>query len=65
MRATDKSDVNVLLCLKEEKNEYDTSYYGATKKYKCTQYERDLIACGIEHPQSQKKIRIVGVGREP
>ncbi|MEP7288703.1 MAG: hypothetical protein ABI947_23370 [Chloroflexota bacterium] len=43
MKATDKSDVNVLLCLKEDKTVFDTSKYGKPAKYTCTQYERDLL----------------------
>ena len=48
VKATDNTDVNVLLCLKEEINEFDTTYYGASHKYKCTQYERDLIASLVD-----------------
>lgn len=42
LKATDKSDVEVLLCLQEDKAVYDTSEYGDPTKYTCTEYERDL-----------------------
>ncbi|GEM_PF-5067865 len=44
LKATDKSDVNVLLCLSEEKNVFNVDEYGKPVKYRCTQYTRDITA---------------------
>jgi hypothetical protein len=44
LRATDKSDVNVLLCLGEEKSVFNVDEYGKPVKYRCTQYTRDITA---------------------
>jgi hypothetical protein len=44
LKATDKSDVNVLLCLSEEKSVFNIDEYGKPVKYRCTQYTRDITA---------------------
>ncbi len=48
LRATDKSDVNVVFCLSENKTVFDTDEYGTPTKYTCTRYERDLVGYVID-----------------
>lgn len=44
MQAKDKSDINVMLCLREDIIVFDTDQYGSPPKYTCTRYERDILA---------------------
>jgi hypothetical protein len=44
LQGRDKSDVTVMLCLRENKIVFDTDQYGSPPKYTCTRYERDLLA---------------------
>lgn len=44
LKANDKSDVNVLLCLTEEKTVFNVDEYGKPVKYTCTQFSRDITA---------------------
>jgi hypothetical protein len=48
MRATDKSDVTVLLCLSENKSVFAKDEYGQPTKYTCTRYARDLTGYLID-----------------
>ena len=48
LKATDKSDVTVLLCLTETKRILHTDEYGNPTKYTCTRYVRDLTGYLID-----------------
>lgn len=48
LKATDRSDVTVLLCLTETKSVFDIDKYGNPAKYTCTRYRRDLTGYLID-----------------
>lgn len=55
LRAVDGAEVGLILCIMPVTNEYNTDYYGATKKYKCVQYTRDFRISAVD-PVTQKVI---------
>ena len=65
IRATDKSDVNVLLCLTEKKSVFHTDFYGASKKYSCIQYARDMVGYLVDVKTGQTLDTRQFDGQEP
>src|SRR5262249_29340346 len=65
LRATDKSDVTVLLCLMENKNVFAKDEYGEPTQYTCTRYTRDLIGYLVDVKTGKTLDYFNFVGQEP
>jgi hypothetical protein len=48
LRASQASEVGLILCVEPVKTYFDTDYYGASNKYSCTRYTQDLKVYALD-----------------
>lgn len=65
LRATDKSDLTVLLCLTERKTVFATDQYGKPAQYTCTRYARDLTGYLVDIKTGKTIDFLTFDGQEP